>query len=60
MMLPWFGVIVDRDTQPDKIASYRPGDFDGRIPHFGPAKPDVVRPGLPVVQPAILRTVKKD
>jgi len=29
MMLPWFGVVVDRDAQPDLIASYRPGDFDG-------------------------------
>jgi len=29
MMLPWFGVVVDRDAQPDMIASYKPGDFDG-------------------------------
>jgi len=28
MMLPWFGVIVDRATQPDAIASYKPGDFE--------------------------------
>jgi hypothetical protein len=32
MMLPWFGVIVDRDAQPDMIASYRPGDLDGPLP----------------------------
>jgi len=27
MMLPWFGVVVDRDAQPDAIASYRPGEI---------------------------------
>jgi hypothetical protein len=59
MMLPWFGVVVDRDAQPDKIASYRPGDFDGQARPFGLAKPGV-GVGLPLVQPAILRTVIKD
>lgn len=29
MMLPWFGVIVDRDATPDKIAMYKPPDLDG-------------------------------
>ena len=29
MMLPWFGVVVDKDAQPETIASYRPGDLDG-------------------------------
>ena len=28
MMLPWFGVIVDSDAQPDAIAHYKPGDLD--------------------------------
>ena len=37
MMLPWFGVIVDRDIQPDKIASYKPGDLDGPFPMPGAA-----------------------
>ena len=32
MMLPWFGVLVDRAAQPDTIASYRPGDLDGITP----------------------------
>jgi hypothetical protein len=33
MMLPWFGVVVDRDAQPEMIATYRPGDLDGlRLP----------------------------
>src|SRR6266571_632852 len=32
MMLPWFGVVVNGDAQPDSIASYRPGDFDGAMP----------------------------
>jgi hypothetical protein len=47
MMLPWFGVVVERDAQPEKIASYRPGDFNGQAPRFAP--------GVPLVQPAILR-----
>lgn len=29
MMLPWFGVVVDHDAQPNTIASYRPPDLDG-------------------------------
>jgi hypothetical protein len=38
MMLPWFGVVVEGNAQPDQIASYRPGDFDG-FPHsMAPAK----------------------
>jgi hypothetical protein len=32
MMLPWFGVVVDRDAQPDMIATYKPGDLDGPFP----------------------------
>jgi hypothetical protein len=31
MMLPWFGVVVDRDAQPEMIATYRPGDLDGLV-----------------------------
>jgi hypothetical protein len=34
MMLPWFGVVVEGDAQPDMIASYKPGDFDGPVPAF--------------------------
>jgi hypothetical protein len=34
MMLPWFGVVVDRDARPENIASYQPrglsGDLAGR------------------------------
>jgi hypothetical protein len=58
MMLPWFGVVVDRDAQPEKIASYRPGDFDGQPLRFVPLKPGVSGPAIPAVQPAILRTVR--
>ena len=29
MMLPWFGVVVDKDAQPEMIASYRPGHLEG-------------------------------
>jgi hypothetical protein len=32
MMLPWFGVVVDRDVQPEMIATYKPGDLDGPFP----------------------------
>ena len=32
MMLPWFGVIVDRDAKPEMIARYKPGDLDGPFP----------------------------
>jgi hypothetical protein len=32
MMLPWFGVIVDRDAKPELIAKYKPGDLDGPFP----------------------------
>lgn len=28
MMLPWFGVLVDRDAKPEKIAFYKPPDLD--------------------------------
>jgi hypothetical protein len=27
MMLPWFGVVVDHDVEPGKIASYHPRDL---------------------------------
>jgi len=36
MMLPWFGVIVDRDSKPEMIARYKPGDLDGPFPMTGP------------------------
>ena len=41
MMLPWFGVVVEGDAQPDAIAFYKPGDFDGFVPIF---KGDVGNP----------------
>ena len=37
MMLPWFGVIVDRGVKPEMIAKYKPGDLDGPFPMPGPA-----------------------
>jgi hypothetical protein len=48
MMLPWFGVVVDRNAQPDTIATYRPGDLDGPFP-MPPAAGDVVRIPAPSV-----------
>lgn len=35
MMLPWFGVLVNRDAKPETIATYRPGDLDGMNPTPG-------------------------
>ena len=32
MMLPWFGVLVDRDATPDMIALYIPPDLDAPLP----------------------------
>jgi hypothetical protein len=53
MMLPWFGVVVEHDAQPEKIASYRPADIDGV---FAQGRPRLAVPGTPLVQPAILRS----
>ena len=59
MMLPWFGVVVDHSAaQPEKIASYRPGDFDGQAAFR--LKPGVPGPARPIVQPAILRSVVRN
>ncbi len=55
MMLPWFGVVVGRTIQPDKIASYRPGDFDPNAPRSAFVG---APPRAPVVQPAVLRSAK--
>jgi len=57
MMLPWFGVVVDRsDAQPEKIASYRPGDFDGQAGRLT-VKPGMPLPAGPLVERAVLRSV---
>jgi len=50
MMLPWFGVIVDRDAKPEMIAKYKPGDLDGPFPMAGQ--------GLPIVGGQILDFIK--
>jgi hypothetical protein len=66
MMLPWFGVIVDGDAQPDAIAMYRPGDFDGPVPQKGRFAGPAVQLTVPfnpngkmpvIVQPAVIRDV---
>jgi hypothetical protein len=49
-----FGVVVEGDVQPDMIASYKPGDFDGPVPQFTGS----VRKFDAVAQPAIFRQVK--
>jgi hypothetical protein len=28
MMVPWFGVVVNRDAMPETVATYRPRDID--------------------------------
>jgi hypothetical protein len=64
MMLPWFGVIVDRDTKPEMIAKYKPGDLDGPFPMpaaaFGGGvvnvraiAPPVPPPGKTIVPPPL-------
>jgi hypothetical protein len=65
MMLPWFGVVVEGNAQPDAIAMYRPGDFDGSsIPTNVIRQKPVVKLTVPfdpnarmpaVVQPAVIR-----
>jgi len=42
MMLPWFGVIVNRDAKPETIATYKPGDLDGPFPLQG-------QPGIRII-----------
>jgi hypothetical protein len=68
MMLPWFGVVVDRNTTPDMIATYRPGNFDGPGLLMRPPKAPAIRLPTPpfagaaplplIVQPAILRQIR--
>jgi hypothetical protein len=65
MMLPWFGVVVKRDAEPDTIAAYRAGGFDGPdLPAPPPSGPKLRLPTPPfageaplrgIQQPAILR-----
>jgi mono/diheme cytochrome c family protein len=54
MMLPWFGVVVDRDVQPQMIATYKPGDLDGPFPM--PPQALKVEKGVIALQPAVLRS----
>jgi len=53
MMLPWFGVIVDRAATPDMIALYVPPDLDAPLPggRLVVRAPNVLQPAPP--QPAI-------
>jgi hypothetical protein len=39
MMLPWFGVVVDKDAEPKTIASYKPVDFETLFLGFGTEGP---------------------
>jgi hypothetical protein len=60
MMLPWFGVLVDRDTTPDMIALYRPPDLDA-IPGILSKKlagGQVVKKTFEVASPPPARAVK--
>jgi hypothetical protein len=47
MMLPWFGVLVDRNATPDMIAMYVPPDLDA----IGPGGRLVIREPIPPGQP---------
>jgi len=54
MMLPWFGVVVDGNAQPEMIAFYKPGDLDGPFPNGGLHGAAVLRittPPVTVVAP---------
>jgi hypothetical protein len=55
MMLPWFGVVVDNDAQPDAIAFYKPAGLDGPLPNAHPGV-RTITPPMNVVEP--LRTPK--
>ena len=56
MMLPWFGVIADRDATPETIAVYRPGGFLGQVPTAVPGFPVMpAMPGIDVIQKGINR-----
>jgi hypothetical protein len=60
MMLPWFGVIVDRGTTPEMIAKYKPGDLDGPFP-MPPAAGNFVGSridGKAIVVPRLLPEVR--
>jgi hypothetical protein len=60
MMLPWFGVIVDRDAKPELIAKYKPGDLDGPFPMSpqGPVQGQNVLKLLNVLTPPPAQAVK--
>lgn len=47
MMVPWFGVIVNHDADPEAIASYRPRGTAGLDSGFSPSLPAVPRLQLP-------------
>ena len=58
MMLPWFGVVVNRDATPDSIASYRPGGFAGPpapVRVAAPKAPNRVFVPPQIATPAILK-----
>ena len=57
IMLPWFGVIVDRDVQPNMIATYRPPDLDG-LPSTTPVTVTVDGEKVQMLQQRIIRQVK--
>jgi hypothetical protein len=54
MMLPWFGVIVDRDATPDQIAMYVPPDLDS-LPRMR-IKTEGFGPGAPKTAPPVVTT----
>jgi hypothetical protein len=63
MMLPWFGVVVSGDAQPDMIASYKPSGIDGTVfgkpvidGHVVVSTPVNGNPQFVVAQPTIFQT----
>src|SRR5262249_33046539 len=56
MMIPWFGVVVDRDADPERIISYRAGG-EPVLPKPGssPARPITAPFELPKIDRDILK-----
>jgi len=61
MMLPWFGVVVDNDAQPDAIAFYKPAGLDAPLPNAQP-RVRTFTPQMnvlePLGRPAVLQPIK--
>jgi hypothetical protein len=60
MLLPWFGVVVNQDVEPEMIVSYRPGGFVPTDPAFRPATTGGQRLRLPSLPPLISPEISRE